>query len=209
MEDPTNAGPDRTDAEPDPLVSTGGFTACPDEDTILAYLSAKASPALRAAIEPHLDACATCRELVATLVGDSGAPAPGTDRPTSRPALSIPRQVGRYRVGRRLGAGGMAVVMEGWDPTLSRPVAIKFLKPSSTNAEGAARLLREARALAALSHPNVVPVFEAGLVAPERRSPSPVYVVMEMVDGRSLREWIDGRTHSHMEILDRFVHIII
>ena len=91
-------------------------------------------------------------------------PSPGAE------ALERGATVGRYVVLDRLGAGGMGVVYAAYDPELDRKVALKLLRagaPSAASA-GRARLLREAQALARLSHPNVVAVYDVGTFG-ERR----------------------------------------
>ena len=70
---------------------------------------------------------------------------------------------GRFQLVGQLGAGGMGVVVEAFDPHLARKVAIKMLRPSLTHSDARARMLQEARALARLSHPNVVTVHEVGI----------------------------------------------
>ena len=90
-------------------------------------------------------------------------------------------RVGAYEVIAVLGHGGMGVVLKGWDPRLHRPVAIKLLAPQlATHPTARARFEREARAAAALRHPNVVAVHET---AEQGGVP---YLVMEFVDGQSL-----------------------
>lgn len=99
---------------------------------------------------------------------------------------------GRYRLGAALGRGTMGTVWSAHDEVLGRPVAVKevLLPPGIPDAEADAlreRSLREARAIAALSHPNVVTLYD---VAREGSAP---FVVMELVDSRSLAELIrDG-----------------
>ena len=72
-----------------------------------------------------------------------------------------PDRIDRFIVLERLGAGGMGVVLEAYDPDLDRRVAIKVLKHSDSDSEARARLLREAQSMARLSHPNVVAVRRA------------------------------------------------
>ncbi len=96
------------------------------------------------------------------------------------PASSV--LAGRFRVSRRIGAGGMGAVFEALDVSIERPVALKVLREgASADPQQLARFEREARAAARLSHPNVVGVSE--LV----RDPSvgPI-LVMELLPGRSL-----------------------
>jgi serine/threonine protein kinase len=94
--------------------------------------------------------------------------------------------VGRYRLDRMIGSGGMGIVWEAWDPALQRRVAIKLLHPEI--ASGQARLIREARALAALQHPDVVAVFDVGEVDGD------VFIATELVDGEPMSHWQLGRS---------------
>ncbi|MGE3766472.1 MAG: tetratricopeptide repeat protein [Kofleriaceae bacterium] len=94
-------------------------------------------------------------------------------------------QIGRYIVEERLGEGGMGIVYAARDPELGRTVAIKLLQARSSGGERhGAWLVREAQALARLSHPNVVAVYDVGTFAGNQ-----VFVAMEHVEGRTLREW--------------------
>ena len=94
------------------------------------------------------------------------------------------RSLGRYVLLDRLGAGGMGVVLEAFDRTLDRRIALKVLHRDldRSNAQG---LLREAQALAKLSHPNVVQVYEAGEA--DGRS----FIAMEFVRGKTLQAWLE------------------
>ncbi|WP_250005377.1 serine/threonine-protein kinase [Actinoplanes sp. M2I2] len=93
---------------------------------------------------------------------------------------------GRYRLRERLGHGGMSVVWRATDEVLGRDVAVKVLAPQLADDPAVLRRLRdEARAAAALRHPNIVAVYDYG----EDALP---YVVMELVDGRTLADLIRG-----------------
>jgi hypothetical protein len=105
---------------------------------------------------------------------------PGLDA-TAQASVAPRQRIGRYEVRRQLGEGGMGVVLLAWDPQLAREVAVKLVRGGS--AEGAQRLVREARAMALVRHPNVCVVYDAGVIADE------VHVVMELVDGGTLAEW--------------------
>jgi serine/threonine protein kinase len=97
-------------------------------------------------------------------------------------------KLGRYEVVRTLGIGGMGVVYEAHDPHLHRRVALKVMRADHTISDDAqARALREARAMAQVSHPNVVTVHDVGVV--ERQ----IFIAMEYVDGSTLRAFM--RTH--------------
>ncbi len=87
----------------------------------------------------------------------------------------------RYRIETQLGEGGMGRVYKAHDAVLDRPVAIKVLS-SQLTPDGAARLLREARAIAQLDHPHIVTVHDAGEVSGQP------FVAMQLVSGRSLRD---------------------
>ncbi len=96
--------------------------------------------------------------------------------------------LGRYRVLEQLGAGGMGLVYRARDDELDRTVAVKLVRADvldARGAEGRAMILREARALAQLSHPNVVQVHDVGELDGQ------VFIAMELVEGRTLRAWVD------------------
>lgn len=109
-------------------------------------------------------------------------------------------KIGRYTVLRRLGQGSMGVVYAAYDEELDRRVAIKLLlsRPEEGSL-GRARLQREAQALAKLSHPNVVQVYETG------RHHDQVFLVMEFIEGVTLRDWCRETKPSWREIVEMFV----
>ena len=113
----------------------------------------------------------------------------------------MPTKIGRYLVERKVGSGGMGVVYAARDPELDRLVAIKVLNPDKTDdtwgSEGAARLLREAQAMAQLSDPNVIQVYDFGRVG------HGVFIAMKFVEGTTLRQWLDV-DRPVVEILDVF-----
>jgi beta-lactam-binding protein with PASTA domain len=92
---------------------------------------------------------------------------------------------GRYRIGPRIARGGMASVYEATDLRLDRTVAVKVMHPGlGDDDEFAARFVREARAAARLSHPNVVAVYDQGADG------ETVFLAMELIDGITLRDVI-------------------
>jgi serine/threonine protein kinase len=94
----------------------------------------------------------------------------------------------KYRLDRLLGRGGMGAVYEGSHVDLDRCVAIKLLLPDFTaDADALERFRREARAAARLNHPNVADTYDYG-VLPEGGA----YIIMEMVEGQTLREYLDA-----------------
>ena len=110
-------------------------------------------------------------------------------------------QLDRFVVLERIGHGGMGVVYEAYDPKLERKVALKVLHPSTGEAGPVARqrMLREARALAKLSHPHVVPVFEVG------EHDEHVFIAMELVRGRTLHELARTPGRTVRRIIDAYV----
>ena len=120
----------------------------------------------------------------------------------SRSAMTAPLErgdtVGRFVLLSKLGEGGMGVVWAAHDAELDRKVAIKLLLPSRADHAstlGRARLVREAQALARLTHPNVVTVHDVGTVGDR------VWVAMEYVEGQTLKSWLAQTTRSWREIL--------
>lgn len=97
--------------------------------------------------------------------------------------------IGRYALKHKLGEGGLGTVYEAWDPLLSRNVAVKTLQFDLMPAQRAALdglFLNEARAVAGLNHPHIVTIHDAGLSA------HGVYIAMERLEGRDLRQAIAG-----------------
>jgi tetratricopeptide (TPR) repeat protein/predicted Ser/Thr protein kinase len=124
----------------------------------------------------------------------------GHDRIASSPWIRVGQPLGRYMLLQTLGTGGMGVVFLAFDPQLDRRVALKVLRERDDEAEGPtrARLLREARSLARLSHPNVVPVFDVGEVR------GAAFVAMEYVEGTTLGAWIRTRKPAVRDIVRAF-----
>jgi len=106
----------------------------------------------------------------------------------------------------RVGGGGVGVVFAAHDPELQRKVAVKLLQPATGRGAGAKeageRLQREAQAMARVSHPNVIAVYEVGRAMVDDRDQ--VYIAMELVEGMDLRHWLREK-HSWRAIRDRFL----
>jgi eukaryotic-like serine/threonine-protein kinase len=117
--------------------------------------------------------------------------------------VTVPTQVaGRYRLDRRLGAGGMSTVFMATDTVLERPVAVKLLAEHLADDDAfVARFRREALAAARLQHPNVVQVFDSGEDPESRRH----YIVMEYVHGPSCADLL--RDRKRLEV-DETVQIV-
>lgn len=110
-----------------------------------------------------------------------------------------PRQgetLGRYLVLETLGQGGMGVVVAAYDSVLDRRVALKLLHArASADPDNRARLLREAKALARLSHPCVVDVYDVGEIDDR------VFIAMEHIDGPNVRTWVRDESPSSAKVL--------
>ena len=113
----------------------------------------------------------------------------------------VPQKIGRYVIEGELGSGAMGKVLRAHDPKLKRPVAVKVLLAGMVTAEMTDRFLREAQALARLTHPNVVQVFEVGQYEGER------FIAMELIDGGTLQQWLAARDRGIDEIIDLFVEL--
>ncbi len=129
-------------------------------------------------------------------VGVSGTPADIADEPR---ATSVPRErpevwseatvnmgtiAGSFRVIRKLGSGGMGVVLLAEDTTLDRRVALKLIRPELTGPDFFERFVTEARAMARVNHPNVAQVHTFGI---HEGAP---YLVMQFVEGKTLDQWL-------------------
>nr|WP_276598845.1 serine/threonine-protein kinase [Nannocystis sp. SCPEA4] len=108
-------------------------------------------------------------------------------------------RIGRYVVLGRQGSGAMGVVYRAYDEALDRKVALKLLRaPGADHSQARARLLREAKALAQLSHPNVVQVYDVGEWG------GLDFIALEFVQGQTLRAWLSEQDRSWREILQVF-----
>lgn len=167
---------------------TGTLVGRAGTERIMAEVTAMTPPALEPVSEPELDPHATRV--------DPHATRDATDVPVDHERAE-PTRIGRYTIVRRLGAGGMGTVWSAYDDALDRRVAIKVLV-ADRGADSRGRMLREAKALARLNHPNVVQVFEVGELGDD------VYLAMEYVVGESLHTWLE-QPRTFAAILDAFL----
>ncbi len=130
-----------------------------------------------------------------TLAATGAAPAPREGE--------APGQIGRYTVLKAIGAGGMGVVYAAYDTDLDRKIAIKLLHErvaiSGPETVGHSRLLREAQAMAKISHPNVLQVYEVGTHAGQ------VFLALEFVEGSTLADWLLAAPRDWRAVLEIFL----
>ena len=184
-----------------------------DDNAASEFVSGGMPPSAVTKVEGHLAGCRECRQLVAALAMDAAndsnaatvpheklSPSQVAQRPTR--TLTVGDRVGRYLVLSALGAGGMGVVFSAYDPQLDRKVALKLLRAGITynTKDARARLRREAQAIAQLSHPNVVAVYDVGTTEEDD-----LYIAMEFVEGDTLTTWLKQYPRTWREIVDVFL----
>ena len=187
---------------------------CPDENEFVALTRGLLDDHAVEALESHIDECPACSALMVELARVVSAPdlcdtaSPDSAYPGDRPDRGgrSPRpgeRLGdRYDILDLVGLGGMGVVYRATDSRLGRDVAVKLLRPDTARgnkSEGAARLRREARLLATLSHPNVLTVHDVG------EWHAQVYLATEFVEGTTLTEWLRQNDLQWREIVALFV----
>src|ERR1700722_1703539 len=147
----------------------------------------------------HLTTCLDCARRAGSVAPTADPPPPRSSPPEPTDRLPRGTSVGRYVVLDRIGSGGMGDVYSAYDPELERKVALKVIRaaPSGDDVAQPARLLREAQALARLSHPNVVAVHDVGSL-PDGR----IFLTVELVAGSTLRQWMKKSKRSWRAVLD-------
>jgi serine/threonine protein kinase len=177
--------------------------ACISENDLLDIVRGTISLAEAPAIEEHLAECASCSAALAAL---AAPPEPGDASPPSSGEIAPPsllgQKLGPYRLDARIGAGGMSDVYRAWDERLARYVAVKVLSPRVAGSpEQVRRLAAEARAAAAITHPNVVHVYDVGSEGGAQ------FIVTELYEGESLRSRIQRGPLPRAEALGLAVQL--
>lgn len=156
---------------------------CPDDDALFSLAMGELDSHTRTDIEEHVRACDICRDGLTEALHFL-APEGLELEEQSTSFEDLPR-LDRYELREVIGSGGAGIVYLAFDPTLRREVAIKLLRPATAAAPLIQRrLLREARAMAKLSHPNVVTAHDVG------ESEAGVFIVLEYHPGGSLDAWL-------------------
>ncbi|GHG94824.1 serine/threonine-protein kinase [Comamonas sp. JC664] len=137
--------------------------------------------------------------------GAPRAAEPSSSREASGQASArgpLGQRVGRFIPLKLLGQGGMGAVYAAYDPDLDRKVALKLLSVEARHVDeegGRVRLLREAQAMARVSHPNVIPIYEVGTWDGQ------VFFTMELVSGGTLADWRREKVRSWREVLATYL----
>jgi eukaryotic-like serine/threonine-protein kinase len=157
---------------------------CMTDEALTQWAAGNLTASSRQQALVHIADCEDCRRAVSSLVQI----AVGTDSATDRKSSHNDKQlIGRFEVQQVIGRGGMGMVVAAYDPLLDRHVALKVVAATASGdqlIEFEARLQREAQVLAAFRHGNVVAVHEAG------RNADRFFMVLDLVDGQSLRTWL-------------------
>lgn len=197
------------------MASARRCVSCPDENEILLFLRGLLSAEATSRVDAHFEYCPACYGLLVDLarctasvdaVCEDHFPSGAGRLEASRSDLAGPTErlprgtaIGRYLLIDWLGAGGMGVVYSAYDPQLNRKIAVKVLRAElAASIDGRARLLREAQALARLSHPNVIAVHDAGTFGEQ------IFLAMELLEGPTLTEWLAQRRRSFSSLLTAF-----
>ncbi len=177
------------------MAPTGRSSSETTEATVTAAGSAAAAVVPARALDPDRD-------------GDGSDPTTETQAepivPRTRPApeLGPASKIDRFVVLEKIGEGGMGTVFAAYDEQLDRKVAVKVVRSDRRTLLGGMspreRLLREAQAMARLTHPNVVSVLQVGELGDD------IYVALEYIDGKSLKRWLREAKRPWREIVDAF-----
>lgn len=201
---------------------------CPEPSQIATLVNGAGVPLDLGELEQHLAGCLDCASVVAAALSASWSSREAAADETTALSLSIHRdagtvstgptegifptlragvgiipagtRLGRYRVRRWLGRGGMGEVYEGYDPELDRRVALKLLRlRGRSDLSAQRRLRREAQTLARLSSPHVVAALDVGTFGDQ------LFLVMELIEGPTLATWLASQHRPWREILDVFL----
>ena len=171
----------------------GRSTACLTELELLDLAEGQAGSHPHESVQHHLRSCSDCRAALGLLLTWDNPEARGWRLPKAGDV------VGRYRVVAHVGSGGTGMVLSAEDPLLKRQVALKLLHQRAfPDGPAAARLAHEAQALAKLSHPHIVSIYDVGEWQHQ------LFIAMEWVEGGDLSGWLQREKRSAKEIVAVF-----
>jgi tetratricopeptide (TPR) repeat protein/tRNA A-37 threonylcarbamoyl transferase component Bud32 len=183
---------------------------CLDEDAVLAFVDGILDDIRRGSVESHIASCPACSDLVASAAGGEPERPAGNlleGEAAGANGLAPGATVGRYVILNLVGRGGMGEVYAAYDPQLDRKVALKLLHENAARETAARtareRLLREAKAIARLSHPNVVVVHDAGAIDDPVHGDR-VFLAMEFIEGETVAAWLAAAPRAWREVRDVF-----
>ena len=166
---------------------------CPAEEVLVQYAEGLLTKEERAAIAPHLAYCEECCSLIGSICRHTKGGTSCTDADAKEPretkslwnkeSALAGVKLGRYVMIQKIGAGGMGEVHSAYDPELDRKIALKLVHAEFVDEPGGlagSRLLREAQAMAKLSHPNVIMVYDVQAIEND------LAIAMEFIDGMTL-----------------------
>lgn len=183
-----------------PSAGAASTTTCLDADTAASYAEHRLRPDEMRRVEWHIDGCASCRELISAMAivlwSQSSQPGDGDAAATVGGVLPRGTRIGPFEIERPLDAGGMGLVYSAHDARLARQVALKGVRERRGRSD---QLLREARTMAQLSHPNVVAVYDV------IEAHGQIFLAMELVVGRSVRQWLDAAPRGWKAAVDVFL----
>jgi tetratricopeptide (TPR) repeat protein len=181
-------------------MSGAGRSGCVDADTAASYAEHRLPDAEMLGVDRHIDGCDSCRELISTVAmvqwSEDSQSGPTDIAPAVGGILPRGTRVGPFEIDRPIDAGGMGLVYAAHDARLDRRVALKGVRDLRARPD---QLLREARTMAQLSHPNVVPVYDV------IDAHGQIFLAMELVVGRSVRQWLETGPHGWKAIVDIFL----
>ncbi len=161
---------------------------CPDPDTLLQFFAADGGSDEHQNLKSHVDSCGDCLRVFAALASERFSLSSDSKSLDVNNTLVPGESVGRFVVLHTLGIGGMGHVYAAYDPELDRKVALKLMQQAGASAN--ASLMREARLIAKLEHPNIVTLYDVG------NHDDAVYLAMEFIDGPGLLEHFRERPLS-------------
>lgn len=178
-------------------------STCLDADTAASYAEHRLPPDEMHGVDRHIDECESCRELISAMAivlwsrsSQSSQPGPADAALAVGGVLPRGTRIGPFEIERPIDAGGMGLVYSAHDARLDRQVALKCVRERRGRSD---ELLREARTMAQLSHPNVVPVYDV-IDAHEQ-----IFLAMELVVGRSVRQWLEAEPRGWKAAVDVFL----
>ncbi len=173
---------------------------CPDENQLMALTQGLLNDDEVRQLDNVLDQCTHCAELMVALAQDLH---PYNNGDFPEPDTLPPVAIGRYNVKSMLGSGGMGVIYEAYDEENQRPVALKLIRPDVLDPfrreAHRARMLREARLLASLHHPNIPNIYEVGTWNDQ------VFLAMQLVSGTNMRQWLDQANPDWTDIVAAYL----